>query len=321
MKKVFITGGAGFIGSRVVREFLDAGYEVTVFDSFKQYLLPDLEERPVNLLNRLRKVINNVSIITGDTLNKDFLRRSILNVKPDVIVHMAALPLASIAIEQTEEAYDSILSSTINILEIIRDFDHNCKFLYTSSSMVYGDFDSNTVSEDSNKDPKEIYGSIKLAGEIISMGYMKRYGIDVRVVRPTAVYGPYDGNQRVLYKFITRALKGEKLLVDGDGSMALDFTFVDDTAQGIYRVSTKEGISGEIFNIARGNSETLSSAIDIISNNIDGVKVEYREVPSYMPKRGTLDISKAKKLVGFMPNYDLDKGMKLYIDHLKNNPI
>ena len=80
MKKVFITGGAGFIGSRVVREFLDAGYEVTVFDSFKQYLLPDLEARPVNLLNRLRKVINNVSIITGDTLNKDFLRRSILNV-------------------------------------------------------------------------------------------------------------------------------------------------------------------------------------------------------------------------------------------------
>ena len=321
MKKVFITGGAGFIGSRVVREFLDAGYKVTVFDSFKQYLLPDLEARPVNLLNRLRKVINNVSIITGDTLNKDFLRRSILNVKPDVIVHMAALPLASIAIEQTEEAYDSILSSTINILEIIRDFDHNCKFLYTSSRMVYGDFDSNTVSEDSNKDPKEIYGSIKLAGEIISMGYMKRYGIDVRVVRPPAVYGPYDGNQRVLYKFITRALKGEKLLVDGDGSMALDFTFVDDTAQGIYRVSTKEGISGEIFNIARGNSETLSSAIDIISNNIDGVKVEYREVPSYMPKRGTLDISKAKKLVGFMPNYDLDKGVKVYIDHLKNNPI
>ena len=108
------------------------------------------------------------------------------------------------------------------------------------------------------------------------------------------------------------------MLVDGDGSMALDFTFVDDTAQGIYRVSTKEGISGEIFNIARGNSETLSSAIDIISNNIDGVKVEYREVPSYMPKRGTLDISKAKKLVGFMPNYDLDKGVKVYIDHLKN---
>ena len=321
MKKVFITGGAGFIGSRVVREFLNADYEVTVFDSFKQYLLPDPEARPVNLLNRLKDVIQKITIITGDTLNKDFLRRSILNVKPDVIVHTAALPLANIAIEQTEEAYESILSSTVNILEIIRDFDHKCKFLYTSSSMVYGDFETKIVSENSNKDPKEIYGSIKLAGEIISSGYMKRYGIDVRIVRPTAVYGPYDGNQRVLYKFITRALKGEKLFVDGDGSMELDFTYVEDTAQGIYKVSTCENISGEVFNIARGNSESLSSAIKIISQNIDGVNIEYREVPSYMPNRGTLDISKAKKMIGFNPKFDLAKGLPIYIEHLKNNPI
>ena len=297
MQKAFITGGAGFIGSRVVREFLSADYEVTVFDSFKQYVAPDPHAKPINLLTRLADVSDDISLVTGDTLNKDFLRRALNNFKPDVIVHMAALPLANVAIEQTEEAFDSILSSTVNILEVVRDFDHACPVVYTSSSMVYGDFHTSSVTEEAPKDPKDIYGSIKLAGEIISAGYRKRYGIDVRTVRPTAVYGPFDANQRVLYKFITRALNG------------------------IYRIATIDAAAGETFNIARGKSETLSTAVSIISETIGDVKVEYGEVPSHIPNRGTLDVTKARELLGFEPQYGLEQALPNYIEHLRQNPI
>jgi nucleoside-diphosphate-sugar epimerase len=321
MRKAFITGGAGFIGSRVVREFLAADYEVMVFDSFKQYVAPDPHAEPINLLARLADISEDISLVTGDTLNKDFLRRALNRFKPDVVVHMAALPLANVAIEQTEEAFDSILVSTVNILEIVRDFDHECPVLYTSSSMVYGDFKTPSVTEEAPKDPKDIYGSIKLAGEIISAGYRKRYGIDVRTVRPTAVYGPYDANQRVLYKFITRALKGEPLTIDGDGSMALDFTYVDDTANGIFRIATTDAAKGETFNIARGKSESLSTAVSIISETIGDVKVEYGEVPAHIPSRGTLDVTKARELLGFEPQYGLERALPAYIQHLRNNPI
>ncbi len=321
MQKAFITGGAGFIGSRVVREFLNAGYDVAVFDSFKQYVAPDPNATPVNLLARLADISDDISLMTGDTLNKDYLRRALTRFKPDVIVHMAALPLANVAIEQTEEAFDSILTSTVNVLEVVRDFEHPCPVVYTSSSMVYGDFLTPTVTEEAPKDPKEIYGSIKLAGEIISSGYRKRYDIDVRTVRPTAVYGPFDANQRVLYKFITRALNGQPLRVDGDGSMALDFTYVDDTANGIFRVATNDTAAGETFNIARGKSETLSKAISIISETIVDVEVHYGEIPSHVPKRGTLDVSKARELIGFAPKFDLERALPRYIEHLKENPI
>ncbi|MDP7486241.1 MAG: NAD-dependent epimerase/dehydratase family protein, partial [Dehalococcoidia bacterium] len=86
MQKAFITGGAGFIGSRVVREFLAADYEVTVFDSFKQYVAPDPHAKPVNLLARLADISDDITLVTGDTLNKDYLRRALNRIKPDVIV-------------------------------------------------------------------------------------------------------------------------------------------------------------------------------------------------------------------------------------------
>lgn len=321
MSKVFITGGAGFVGSRVAKRFVDQGDQVYIFDTFKQYLLPDPSATPPNLLIRLKDFIDKIELIQGDTLNKDHLRRTLNRVKPDIIIHMAALPLAFMAIEHTEDAFQSILGSTVNFLEIVRDFDHPCRLVYTSSSMVYGNFVTDPVTEDSPKDPKEIYGSFKLAGEVVCRGYMKCYGLDVAIVRPSAVYGPYDANQRVLQKFISRALKGEALKVDGDGSMRLDFTYVDDAAQAIELAATKPEAKGETFNITRGQAESLKSAIDIIQKEIPGLQVEYGPVPAYMPKRGTLDVTKARTLLGYEPQYDLAKGLKIYIDHLRKNPI
>lgn len=320
-RNVLITGGAGFVGSRVAKRFVDDGDKVYILDTFKQYLIPDPEATPPNLLLRLKDFINDIELIQGDTLNKDFLRRTLNRVKPDVVVHMAALPLAFMAIEHTEDAMESIMNSTVNFLEIIRDFDHPCRLVYTSSSMTYGDFVTDPVTEESPQSPKEIYGSFKLATEIVCRGYMRCYDMDVTIVRPSAVYGPFDANQRVLQKFITRALNGESLKVDGDGSMRLDFTYVEDAAQAIYLAAIHPAAKGETFNVTRGEARSLKDAIDIIQQEIPELSVEYGPVPSYMPKRGTLSVDKAKKLLGYNPEYPLERGIPLYIEHLKNNPI
>ena len=321
MAKVLITGGAGFVGSRVAKLFVDRGDEVYIFDTFKQYLLPDPKAEQPNLLIRLQDFIDQIELIQGDTLEKDHLRRTLTKVKPDIIVHMAALPLAFMAIEHSEDAFRSILGSTVNFLEIVRDFEHPCRLVYTSSSMVYGNFATDPVTEESPTDPKEIYGSFKLAGEVVCRGYMKCYNLDVTIVRPSAVYGPYDANQRVIQKFITKALSGKPLHVDGDGSMKLDFTFVDDTARAIFLAATHPAAKGETFNVTRGGSRSLRDVIDIIKESVPGLSVEYGPVPSYMPKRGTLSIEKARKLLGYEPEYDLERGVKLYVEHLRTHPI
>jgi len=321
MAKVFITGGAGFVGSRVAKLFVERGDEVFIFDTFKQYLIPDCEATPPNLLIRLRGIMDKIELVQGDTLNKDHLRRVLNRIKPDIIIHMAALPLAFMAIEHTEDAFQSILGSTVNFLEIVRDFDHPCRFVYTSSSMTYGDFVTDPVTEESPQSPKEIYGSFKLAGEIVCRGYMRCYKLDLAIVRPSAIYGPFDANQRVIQKFISRALRGEAIKVDGDGSMRLDFTYLDDAAQAIFLVGTHPAAKGETFNITRGEARSLKDVLDAIQKEIPELNVQYGPVPSYMPRRGTLDVTKAKTLLGYKPEYDLERGVKLYIDHLRKNPI
>ncbi len=317
--KAVVTGGAGFIGSHVVRRLLSAGYDTYIYDSFTVYAVPDPTAEQPNYAFRLRGVYPDVHIIRGNTLNKDFLRRHLLEIKPDVIIHMAAMPLAALAIEHTEEAFGSILNSTHNILEVMRDFDHPSRLVYISSSMVYGDFMSDEVDEDHPKNPKDVYGAFKLAGEIITSAYAKNYGLDTVICRPSAVYGPTDTNNRVVQKFITRAMHGKPLVLDGDGSMKLDFTYVEDCAQGIFLAAAVEGARDKCFNTTRGEGRSLAELAAIVERHFPDVEIQHRQAPAYMPRRGTLSISRARDELEFEPQVSLEEGVQRYVEHLRDN--
>lgn len=313
-----VTGGAGFIGSHVAKQLLLGGYEVFVYDSFVVYLVPDPEKEQTNFVSRLKEFYSDIHIIRGNTLNKDFLRRTIMNIKPEVIINMAAMPLAALAIEHTEEAFQSILVSTHNILEIMRDLVHPCRLVYISSSMVYGDFVNDEIKEDDPKNPKDVYGAFKLAGEITASAYAKNYDLDTVICRPSAVYGPLDANNRVVQKFIKSALGREPLVLDGDGSMKLDFTYVEDCARGIYLCATHPKASKQVFNITRGEARSLRELATIINKHFPNVKIIHKEKPSYIPRRGTLNIDRARKEIGFVPKISLEEGVSRYIKHLRN---
>ena len=202
MAKAFLTGGAAFVGSHVCQLLLDRGHEVAIFDQFVNYIYPLDRVHVDNLTQRMAGIKDRVTAFRGSTRDQDNLRRALQSFQPNYIVHLAAMPLANLAVEHPEEAVDAILAGTINVLHQSRDLSALKRLVYVSSSMVYGDFVRVPVREDDPKDPKEVYGSLKLSGELLVRSFGRLYGIEYSIVRPSAVYGPTDNNRRVLGIFL-----------------------------------------------------------------------------------------------------------------------
>lgn len=317
MAYVFLTGGAGFVGANVCKLLINAGHQVAVFDQFVNYVYPLDQVHVDNLTQRMSTIKDKVTIFRGSTRDQDNLRRALQSFKPNYIIHLAAMPLANLAVEHPEEAVDAILSGTINVLHQSRDLPELKRLVYVSSSMVYGDFVRVPAREDDPKDPKEVYGSLKLAGELLVRSFGRLYGIDHSIVRPSAVYGPTDNNRRVLGIFLERALKGQPLVVKG-ANQALDFTFVEDAAQGIVCATMHERASGGTFNITRGEGRTIKEAAEIVARLVPGTQINVEPPDPRMPSRGELDVSRARSEIGFEPRVSLEEGLGIYLDYLSN---
>ena len=181
--------------------------------------------------------------------------------------------------------------------------------------MVYGDFKKNTVMEDDTKRPKEAYGVMKYCGEKITEGLCKLYGLKYSIIRPSAVYGPTDMNRRVSQLFIEGARKNKKLIVEG-GEEKLDFTYIEDLVDGLILAGTKNKGINEIFNITYGKGRRLLDFIKILKKYYPNLNYEIKPKDKSKPSRGTLSINKAKKLLGYKPKINLEKGIKKYLDFL-----
>ena len=314
--RCLVTGGAGFIGSWVTRGLVARGIPVVVQDSFIQYFSPlhpmaALYHRYID--ERLRDFQGKVQLVRGDTRHQHEIRRLIAEHRPTHVIHLAALPLPELSNEYTEEAVESIVTGTINLLEAMRDLRCGQRFVYASSSMVYGDFERTPVDEEHPKRPKSIYGGAKLCGEIMVETFARRFGLDYAIVRPTAVYGPTDVNRRVSQIFVENALLGQPLVMEGGADVELDFTYVEDAADGIIRAAFEPGGRNEVFNISRGETCTLGQYAQILSSLVPNVQVVTQPRDLTRPKRGALDIRKAQRLLGYAPRHSLEEGLRAYV--------
>jgi nucleoside-diphosphate-sugar epimerase len=319
-ERVFITGGTGFIGSHVTRLFVDAGDEVVVYDSSRSYISPLVSKTyPLMLQKRLEKLAGIIKIFEGDIRDFTYLSHVLTEYQPHRIIHLAALSIADKANLYPQEAVSVNYNGTTNVLCAMRSLKNVKKFVNISSSMVYGDFIHSPCREDHPLNPREVYGATKLGAENIVRAYGIRFGIPYCIVRPSAVYGPTDTNHRVTQLFVERALKRDPLILHNGGKSRLDFTFIEDLAMGIF-LAAKSDIDGETFNLTRGEGRTLKELADIIASHIPGTQCEYRddnEGHERRPERGAMDISKAKKLLGYNPKYSLEEGMAKYINFFK----
>ena len=316
MSKILLTGGLGFIGHTIVRKLEDTEHTPVIIDNRSDYC-GAIDHNELETLITERKALfktevtdYNVDIVDGMRLDN-----IIEDERPDVIIHLAAFPRAKVVIHNPQVGCDVILKGLLNLLESCRK--HNVKrFVFISSSMIYGDFDQDGNPETASTNPIEPYGIMKLCAENLVRNYNRLYGLEYSIVRPSAVYGPYDVVDRVLSKFIVKAKADETMSINGEG-LALDFSYVDDVADGMILCATHPKAANETFNITRSIARTLVDAGNIIIKETNSnSELIVSENDGKYPKRGALDISKARDLLGFNPTVNFEEGLKQYIDSL-----
>jgi UDP-glucose 4-epimerase len=325
MTTVLITGGLGFIGTQIAQEMIRDNIvdKAVLLDHYGGFINPLGSDFKDYRKYRLEGIENKVIIERGETRNSIIMTKLIDKYRPDYIIHTAALPLAKIDNLNAAEAREGSVDSTAEILEIINHFklkDGYCplRFTYFSSSMVYGDFQSEVATESHQKRPKEVYGTMKLAGEVVTRGLADFYGIPYTIVRPSAVYGPTDMNRRVSQIFIEKAINKQKIKVQGKDEK-LDFTYIKDIAHGAILATIKDEGKGEDFNITHGKAHTLLDYVECLKCHFPDLDYDIVPRDSFRPKRGTLSIEKASKLLGYMPQYSLQDGVNDYVEFINKH--
>lgn len=321
-KRIALVGGAGFIGHSLAIELKERGAEVEVVDGLAVNNLLHYTSLPPSSPNRelYIKIIQQrlsklqaaqVPLHVLDARDYHALSYTLDAIKPEVVVHLAAIAHAGKSNKDPMSTFGHSLRTLENALDYARG--EAAHFVYFSSSMVYGNFLEPEVSEDHPTDPIGIYGALKLAGEKIVIAYKQVFDLDYTIVRPSALYGPGCVSRRVSQIFIESALVGDKLRVDGDGDERLDFSYIGDVVDGVVRVIGHPAARNEAFNITTGGSRTLRELIDIVREHFPEVEVEYVERDALRPYRGTLKIDKARKLIGYDPRTTLEDGLDRYV--------
>ena len=312
--KILVTGGKGFIGSKIV-EMLSVDHKVTVvdnndtYDIMTQAQLSDLYQWRMRNWN-----LKNVLIIDGDVLDRLICLKAFSH-NPDIVIHLATYPRAKIVDNDPILGIPKVINTTTNLLWHAEKWNIR-KFVYVSSSMVYGDF-VDGMKEDGKTKPKNIYGEAKLTGERLVKLFSKRDGLNYNIIRPSGVYGPGDMPDRVVSKFFDKAMNNEAITLH-NGENKVDFTYRRDAARGIIMAALSP-VSNVSFNITAGNATSLKTLAEkIITMTGSESEIEDTGNHTLYPMRGTLDISRAKDLLGYQPEFTLDEGLASYYDWLKN---
>ena len=313
--KYLITGGLGFIGSKIIEKLSNEGHSITCVDNEDTYDILTKVELNKLVAWRTRNWINrNVNVIKGDILDRMVCLKAFSH-RPDVVIHLATYPRAKIVEQDPINGIPKVIGTTTNLLWHAAEFNTK-KFVYISSSMVYGDFIDGT-KEESNTKPQNIYGEAKLTGERLTKLFAKRDGLNYTIVRPSGVYGPGDLPDRVVSKFFHQAMNNEIIELH-NGQNKVDFTYRQDAAYGIIQAANSE-VANTSFNITAGNATSLRDLAETIID-ITGSDSEIKDIgmQKLYPMRGTLDISRAKDLLGYEPQYSLRQGLESYYDWLQN---
>jgi nucleoside-diphosphate-sugar epimerase len=318
---VFITGGAGFVGHYTTLELLERGQDVTVYDAFLNYVDPRESNYHRCLAMRRDRLGDSARIVRGDTRNPAAVASALGEAKPDTVIHLAAIPLATASNQFSEDAIQINLNGTMSVLEAIRATPSVRRVVFVSSSFVYGNFQREPADEDHPTDPIDIYGGTKLAGEALVKGFGRRFGVEFVIVRLSAVYGPTDANRRVTQIFVENALLGRPLVLHEGGSSRVDFTYCEDAAQGLALAALQPAAANETFNVTRGEGRSLKELAAVVSALVPGTVTEEHPATEPRPERGALDISRARRLLGYEPQISLETGMERYVDFIRDSGI
>jgi len=315
--RILVTGGLGLIGHNVIKRLQDQGHTTSVIDNRTTYGMIPQAELDYLMAERLKKI----KLSPSHLYNRDICdRESIDDIfeieRPDVVIHMSSFPRQKVVNADPAWGARVMMEGLINVLESAKKH-HVKRVVYISSSMVYGDF-KDDVTEDAVCRPQGQYGIMKLAGEELVKDYTRRDCFDHIIIRPSAVYGPLDVEDRVVSKFMLTAMRGGVLSVNG-ANETLDFTYVDDAADGIVAAATMFVRECRTFNITRSHSVSLLQAAGMIIEIVGKGSIELRDRDADFPSRGALNIDRARALLKYDPQVDVAEGFERYYDWFKNS--
>lgn len=317
--KVLVTGGAGFIGSHIVDHLLERDYEVTVIDDLSSGKLG-------NIAHQRGK---NLRFIKGNIRDFKLMKRVTKNV--DAVFHEAAFTSVDLSVKDPVAVNGTNVDGTLNLLKAASE--QNVKrFVYASSGAVYGNMCISQKKENMILKPLSPYGVSKLAAENYTKMFYKLYGLETVALRYFNVYGPrqrcdsewaYGG---VISTFMTRIFKKQSPIVHGDGNQTRDFVFVKDVVAANMLALNCRPASGEVFNIGTGIGTSINQIVELLGKTISmgNLKPIYSSPRSGDIRDSCADISKAKRILGYNPEYSISNGLeklvRWYLD-LENDHI
>jgi UDP-glucose 4-epimerase len=307
-KRILVTGGAGFVGGHLV-ELLARNNEVTVFDDFS-----------TGSEDNLRNA-GSVKVIRADVSDPTSIRAAVQ--QADVVFHLAAVCLrVSLGDPVRNHLVNDI--GSLEVLLAARDCGVE-RFVYVSSSEVYGAARWIPMDEDHPTLPTTPYGASKLAGEAMTFSFYHTYGLPVVVVRLFNAYGPRSHAEglsgEVIPRFVQRALAGRPIAVFGDGMQTRDFTWVMDTVRGIVLAAECDQLLGDCVNIARGEEVTILRIAQLITDLTDSRSpvVHHRDRPGDV-RRNHANVDRARDMLGFDTGVTIEEGLSRYIDWVRAQP-
>lgn len=324
-KKVLLTGGGGFIGHNLALFLKKKGYQPYIFDNLGVNNLLSFTDRGIVNQKLYRSILieridlinkSEIDIKIGDARDYHFYSKIFSEIQPDIVIHLAAVSHASVSNKDPHNTFDHSLRTLENTLDVCRK--NKTHVIYLSSSMVYGNFTSGIVDENTICNPIGIYGSLKYAGELLVKAYNQVFDLPYTIIRPSALYGERCVSRRVGQIFIENLLTKKDISINGDGNDKLDFTYINDFIVGIEKCCENKNSINQIFNITYGQSRKISELIDILKKNFSNINVIKKSKENFMPERGTLNIDKAKDLIGYHPQYTIEEGYQKYINWYKS---
>ena len=311
-----VTGGLGLIGHNIVARLQAREERVVVADTKTTYGIIPQAEIDYLMAEREKKIAPDTPIYCYDITDESDMDLLIGEHKPKVIIHCASFPRQKVVNANPAHGADVMMRGLINLLESAKKHRIE-RFVYISSSMVYGNFEDDVLEDDPCR-PQGQYGIMKLCGEDLVKDYSRRCGFEYVIIRPSAVYGPLDVEDRVVAKFMLTAMRGGVLQVNG-ANETLDFTYVDDAADGIVSAATRIMCRNMTFNITKSHSVSLLQAAEMIVKIVGQGTIEVQGRDEDFPSRGALNIDRARTILSFDPKTDVEEGFQKYYEWLDNS--
>lgn len=313
-KRILLTGGAGFIGTKLC-QLLSDNNTILLYDN--------LNRNSIKNTTLLEKT--NIKLVEGDILDFQRLKSVVEEFSPEIVVHLAAVAGIDTVIKNPVNTMKVNMIGTYNLLESVKDLKIE-RFVDFSTSEVFGSYaykveETHTTNLAPVGEARWTYSVSKLAGEHLAHSYYKEYGLPIVTVRPFNIYGPGQVGEGAIHQFVVRAINNEQIQIHGDGDQIRSWCYIDDFVDGIMLCLTKEEAIGNSFNIGNPRATvTISMLAESIKRIADSnseivhVPKEYVDVELRIPS-----IEKAKKVLSYSPKYDLTEGLKETIEWYRRN--